>query len=140
MGFVLPRPQRIQPLPEPSFFGPGPVTIRVGVELRRFHDDLRMAQQSPCHISYVKFQTIFQKSLACLNENRYLPPNFERSTAKNTHPRRGRDRRAREGTVIAGRKATPWSGEIGKNESVGRDGVRLPRKNASFLPPQTRSL
>jgi hypothetical protein len=43
MGFVLPRPQRIQPLPEPSFFGPGPVTIRVGVELRRFHGDLRMA-------------------------------------------------------------------------------------------------
>ena len=37
-----------------------------------------MAQQSPCHIPYVKFPTIFQKSLACLNENRYLPPNFER--------------------------------------------------------------
>ena len=40
-GFMLPRPQRIQPLPEPRFLGPGPVTIRVGVELRRFHGNLR---------------------------------------------------------------------------------------------------
>jgi hypothetical protein len=96
-----------------------------------------MAQQSPCHISYVKFQTIFQKSLACLNENRYLPPNFERSTAKNTHPRR--DRRAREGTVIAGRKATPWPGEIGKKKAWDAI-VFLFWENASFLLPQTQSL
>lgn len=61
MGFVLPRPQRIQPLAEPRFFGPGPVTIRVGVELRRFHGDLRMGEQSPCHISYVKIPNDFSE-------------------------------------------------------------------------------
>jgi hypothetical protein len=72
--------------------------------------------------------TIFQKSLACLNENRYLPPNFERSTAKNTHPRR--DRRAREETVIEGRKAIPWSGEIGTKESVGRNRSRKMRRSS----------
>jgi hypothetical protein len=41
-----------------------------------------MAQQSPCHIPDVKFPTIFQKSLARLNENRYLPPSFERSAQR----------------------------------------------------------
>jgi hypothetical protein len=41
-----------------------------------------MAEQSPCHIPDVKFSTIFQKSLARLNENRYLPPIFERSAHK----------------------------------------------------------
>lgn len=41
VGFVLSGSHRIEPLPEPSFLRPGPVMIRVGVERRRFHFDLR---------------------------------------------------------------------------------------------------
>ena len=51
MGFVLSRSHRIEPLPEPSFLGPGPVIVRVGVELRRFHFDLTLAQQSACQMA-----------------------------------------------------------------------------------------
>lgn len=61
MGFVFSRSHRMEPLPEPSFLGPGPVMIRVGVELRRFHFDLRLAQQSPCHTSNMKIQLIFSE-------------------------------------------------------------------------------
>jgi hypothetical protein len=50
MGLVFLRPERIQPLPEPGFLRPGPVTIRVSVELWRFHGGLTMAQQAVCHI------------------------------------------------------------------------------------------
>jgi hypothetical protein len=70
MSFVLSRSHRIEPLPEPSFLGAGPV-IRVRVQLRRFHFDLTLTQQSPCLSLRRDIHTDFQKSVTWLNENRY---------------------------------------------------------------------
>jgi hypothetical protein len=58
---VLSRSHRIQPLPEPSFLGPGPVIVRVRVELRRFHFDLTLAQQSACQIAQYENSTDFSE-------------------------------------------------------------------------------
>ena len=78
VGFMLTRPQRIQSLAEPGVFRPSPVLIRVVIELRRFHNDLRKVQQAACQRTLLYFTTNFFGSLSRTDENGYLLAIFER--------------------------------------------------------------